>query len=113
MNWNDRLGVGTGAEIPGQSCSGLCVFQIFDSRTWHARSFPVKNWLIKIDEVRFCDNAVAVSNGFLNILHVLLLFSFVPLRGFAPMKLPGNFTQVLNHGSFGCLICLNVRVSPD
>jgi hypothetical protein len=43
-------------QLPGpeQSCTGLCVVQILDSRTWHARSFPVKNRLIKLMR---CDSA--------------------------------------------------------
>ena len=56
-------GSATVADDPEQSCTGLCVFRIADSRTWHVRSFPVKNWLIKIDEVRFCGKSICASNN--------------------------------------------------
>jgi hypothetical protein len=41
---------------PEQQCTGLSVVHVVDSRTWHARSFPVKNWLIKLMR---CDSATS------------------------------------------------------
>ncbi|SFC32300.1 hypothetical protein SAMN04515619_106200 [Collimonas sp. OK412] len=83
-SWLERPArVGNVAEGPEQSCTGLFIVQIVDSRPWHGRSFPVKNTLVKMLS---CDSALdenAVSNVSSIHRRVLLFFVRVPAMDMA------------------------------